>query len=1348
MKNIIALVFLFYSASLHSQIGQHFFGGSGYDIIHKIVPSPDGNFYVVGSKYTTTNVVWLVKVNSNGNSIWEKTFPLSNSGTNEYGNGITVLANGNLLITGVKPPNDFFDNKIGLALLADPDGNQIWKHTYENVSEVYDGAASGSNFLLVGRNLNSGTQINGLLMMVNENGVFQSKTPINLELQNYVKRIFPTADGNFLLLGRTNVNAVGFGGVFIIKIDNNNKTIWSVKYDTDFKEQINLLSNDFHDQPLGAVQMPDSSVWVTNPSGYYTNITLLHFSKDGDLLEEKKYGNGNIDEYPYSLDLLPDGGFLITGRTVTKSKSAIDEGGFAMRTDANGKEVWRKYYGNATVTERLFSGIAKADGSFILAGSSYGGGLDNADGWLLFAEQNGNVLPWNVQGKVVYDINGNCQVDPNEPPAVGWFINVNDGQKSIPIITNTDGNFYIKTDNATNTFNLLPPSPDNAWSVCKNGQTVTSNALNPQVLINFVVKAVDPDCPLTEVSITQPDLVRCENSKFIATVKNRGQGSSEALTLNLTLNNLLNFVSASEPTFQNGQVIQINLPPMNGFSEKNIQVEVQLNCDVQLGDTHPILASISPTKCAPGWSGPEFSVSGYCNGNEVVFNMQNIGGGGISASTTYRVLADDLIAADEVSINLPESGQASSIIFPADGRTWRVELKQAPNFPTASYPVAFVQDCGKGSNGLYSITHQDAFRLDDAEPERSYISPPNTVGVPNKISGAVHGFGFYHLIGDKEPVEFTARAQNPLQVPATEVIFDLTFTPTYDITSFEVLASSGIIESIISDDNGIKATMKNVKIDTSGTAMLRFRITPIDTLKPDLEQESYCSVGGKAFFNGFGPVYMANGALNYSNKFPLEEDPYYSYPPEILKFGGRYYSFTSVMAKTENNTLFLGGETLSFSEGTHYNGYLIKTDLKGKSIWQEAIELDGGLCSIKGIVPLSDGGCLLAGNSRPPSATTNYLSEYYPFIARIDPTGKIVWWKRNRPAGEVFGAWVFGMLPTPDGGALVHGYSSNQSNLGNDEFYWKIDENGETIWLTYAGNSSSSFEPYRGKLLQDGSFIFAGTNPSNINNYEIYLQKISATGQKLWSKGHNTKNTGSMDGLEVTSDGGFLTTGYSQWQIPSGDYAITPNFVKFDKNGKFQWEKYPIVGPFNFAWPHNMIKDPNGGFFVTGEIFADTIDHFSDIMLLKISEDAEVEWLKNYGNKNTEWGEDIIVPTDNQIVMWGYNQSRLPLGNLLALLTITDSKGTPVNNKVVIQSLSTKTLVMPNPAKYRANVILSPPPTINLDWIVSDISGHIVTRSQTKNGLFEIDLQDLSAGLYFLTFPSGIYPPQKIVVTR
>lgn len=1342
MKNIFALVFLFSSASIHAQIGQHFFGGSGYDIFHQIVPAPDGNFYVVGSKFTTTNVVWLMKVNANGTSIWEKTYTLSYPGTKEYGNGLTILANGNLLITGVEQSNDIYNDLVALAILTDSDGNQIWKHGYENTSAFLDGVASGNNFLLVGWNDDTGSHDSGLLMMVNANGDVLSNIPIKVSNQNFIKRIFPTEDGNFLLLGRANEIGEGFQGIFLIKIDNNNKIIWTVQHGTDNREDnYFFLSSDFYNQPMGAVQMPDGSIWLTTPLSNNPDIALLHFSKDGDFLEEKNYGSSNIDEYPYSLSLLPDGGFLITGRTESNINSVKDKGGFALRTNANGLEVWRKYYGSATIKDRLFSGIATIDGSFLLAGSSYGGPGGNADAWLLVAEENGNILPWIVQGKVVYDTNGNCLVDPNEPTVMGWFINVNDGQKNTPIITDADGNFYTNTDNATNTFKLLPPGPGNEWTVCQNNQTITSNASNPQAIINFAVKAIDPNCPLTEVSLTQPDLVRCKNSKFIVTIKNRGQGSSEALTLSLNLNPLLQFVSASEPWLQNGQEIKIDLPPMAGFSVKNLQVEVQLNCNAQLGDTHPILASISPTACTPAWSGPEFSVSGYCNGNEVVFDMQNIGGGGSGASTTYRVLADDLIAADEVSINLPEGGTANSISFPADGRTWRVELKQAPNFPTASNPVSYVQDCGKGSNGLYSITHQDAFRLNDAVPERSYISPPNTVGVPNKISAAVHGFGFFNLIGDKKPVEFTARALNPLKTPATEVTFDLSFNTNLALASFEVLASNGIIESIIKDGGGIRATMKNVLIDTGGTAMLRFRIAP------DTTQGTYFSIKGKAYFNGFGPVDLANGWLNYSNAFPLKEDPYYDYPPEMLKFGGRYYNFGSVMAKAENDAIFLGGSTTSFNEQTHYNAYLVKIDLKGKAFWQEAIELDGGESFTRGIVPLPDGGCLVSGESKLPNASTNYLSDYYPFIARIDQVGKIVWWKRYRPAGDAYGAGVTGMLSTPDGAALIYGYTSTQGNFGNDGFYWKIDENGKTVWLTYSGIGGSDFVPTRGKLLKDGSFIFAGSFQSSSSQADIYLQKISATGQKLWSGGHNTFNGGYFEGLVLTGDGGFLTTGYSQWQIPSGDYATTPFFVKFDENGNYQWEKDPIIGPFNYADPHNITKDPSGGFYVTGEIFVDTTDHFSDIMLLKISEDAEVEWFKSYGSKNTEWAEDIIAPNDKQVALWGYNQQRPPLYPLQALLTLTDSNGTlSINEKQI--SLSNKTLVMPNPTKYLANVILSPPPKVNLDWLVTDISGHIVARGQTRNGLFELDMGGISAGMYFLIFPSGKYPPQQIVVTK
>ncbi len=82
------------------------FGGSEIDVAYSITPTPDGNFLIAGDTrsfdmdVTENNGnadMWLIKINPNGNIIWEKNF-----GGSEFDSAkdIIPISDGNYLITG------------------------------------------------------------------------------------------------------------------------------------------------------------------------------------------------------------------------------------------------------------------------------------------------------------------------------------------------------------------------------------------------------------------------------------------------------------------------------------------------------------------------------------------------------------------------------------------------------------------------------------------------------------------------------------------------------------------------------------------------------------------------------------------------------------------------------------------------------------------------------------------------------------------------------------------------------------------------------------------------------------------------------------------------------------------------------------------------------------------------------------------------------------------------------------------------------------------------------------------------------------------------------------------------
>lgn len=1349
MKKILTLLFLLQTLFAFSQPGDFFYGDSGKDLIQQVVPAPDGNFFLLGSKQDSVNQIWLMKVTPEADVLWEKTYE---SPVNEYGHRLIVMADGSMMILGQQYFDGTTDIGVALAIKTDANGTQIWKYLYTN-SALYDAIPSGDNFLLVGWKGNSGSAASrGLVISINSEGIMQWNQSFMISTNAIVKRIFPTADGNFLMVGRANATGAGYNGIFLRKIAPDGTQIWRVTHDTGFREEPMFSSNsNFHGLPMGAVQLPDGSVWLTN-SYNDADLVMLHFSPEGALLEEKIYGNNIWREYPYDLQLLPDGGWLIAG-TAKKTAPPNQLNGFVMRTDVGGQELWRKYYGGETATDRLFSGAPMPDGQLLFSGMSNapsGGGSGHADGWLLKTEADGNVLPWVVNGKIVLDINSDCIANPGEPPAAGWFVLAENDSPRL-LMTDAEGYFQLNTGNQSTHFTVQAPHP-NDWIICNNGQTVASSSANPAASLIFVAQQFNSECPLTEVSITQPDLVRCDTSRFFVTVANNGLGSSENLLLHLDLDPALTLISASEPFSQNGTTLSIDLLPLEGLKSKIVEIRVALKCHVQLGATHPVVATISPLAFAPLFNTPRYTATGACDGNFARFELSNLGGSEGGTMPYFRVMADDLLAVDWTQVNLPEGAPPHILSFPADGRTWRVEMGPFPGYPREHFPAATVEGCGTGINGLHSVSYMNVWRPTDPAPEISVMLPTNTTGVPNKIAEAVHGLGTYNLHADLGRLEFTARMPNPLPHPAQTVKFSLSLSPTLDIRTFRVLSSNTPATVSITEDSTINILMENLQLDTGATiassVMVRFVVSPFPNTPPDADAASHFLIQGKAYFDQTGPVIMVPGFLNYTQTFPVEVDEYNNYPPEIQRLGARNFTFATTMAQAADGSVFLVGETQSYSERTHRDGLIVKTNPDGEAYWLNAINLGGAQhTSIYGVAALPDGGCMVAGNSRP-GGSDNYLPLFTPYFARVDSSGKLLWHKKIRPAGEQYGAWVNGLIETSDGHFVIFGYTENNQGSGNEQYYIKFNANGEVLWQRYEPLNNSAFLPTKAVQTADGNLVFVGPNDVDDFDTYVFLEKISLDGNLLWNSGYLIDEGTSSDYIIAPApDGGFMFVGTIQWEIAPGDYGTTPIFIKFNADGVFEWEKKTPVGPYASARSYQIIPAPDGGYLIGGAIYIDNLDHLNDFMLLKIDENADTLWWRNYGTKNTEWVEDLLISTPDQIMLWGFNQSRPPLWDLRALLVRTDLEGNLiVDTKEQPLRNPFQTLVFPNPTNYQANIVLSPQPSRPVDWLLFDVSGRVMQRGSSATGLFAVEVEQFAAGMYFISFPGSGYPPQRVVV--
>ncbi|HEY0680389.1 MAG TPA: T9SS type A sorting domain-containing protein [Chitinophagaceae bacterium] len=209
-------------------------------------------------------------------------------------------------------------------------------------------------------------------------------------------------------------------------------------------------------------------------------------------------------------------------------------------------------------------------------------------------------------------------------------------------------------------------------------------------------------------------------------------------------------------------------------------------------------------------------------------------------------------------------------------------------------------------------------------------------------------------------------------------------------------------------------------------------------------------------------------------------------------------------------TTYSNDGDVSGNHGTTGDIWVVKLNRAGNIIWQKCFGSTADDLDIA-IKATPDGGYIFTGIAQNNSGDVQgFHGSKDIWVVKISATGNLLW---QRCLGGLADEWSANIILTPDGGYLVAGttasYQSGDVTINkgaNDAWLVKLDANGQMQWQkTYGGPTYDVFSD--AVVLPDQSYVVIGhTNSSlldisfNRGGYDIWLVKVSASGNLIWEK--------------------------------------------------------------------------------------------------------------------------------------------------------------------------------------------------------------------------------------------------------
>ncbi len=324
---------------------------------------------------------------------------------------------------------------------------------------------------------------------------------------------------------------------------------------------------------------------------------------------------------------------------------------------------------------------------------------------------------------------------------------------------------------------------------------------------------------------------------------------------------------------------------------------------------------------------------------------------------------------------------------------------------------------------------------------------------------------------------------------------------------------------------------------------------------------------------------------------------------------------------------------------------VVVAQVPGDVLWMRTYgdaEWNCGRC----VQATADGGAIISGFTVAPDGHQD------GYMLKTDDVGDTLW---TKCIGDEGAEDMKSIQELPNGGYVLVGYDQAPGIFGCDIFLVRTDAVGDIIWTRTFGDSEAMLGGTNNghcvDLTSDGGFIIAGGSQfQGPYNEDCWLIKASAFGDTLWSRFFGGPAFETAYSVEQASDDGFILVGYTM-SFGEGNEDIY--LVKTDALGNLEWSR--TFGGTGSDVGRCVRQTSDGGYIITGYTSSFGAGGF-DVYLVKTDALGETLWTRTFGGGSDDISYSVQITADEGYIISGKTAS-FGAGGYDTYLIETDATG-------------------------------------------------------------------------------------------